>query len=228
MKDNNKNKDLGSVLKVATLFDLDGVLIDSETEYTKIWSEINRRYSSQYSDLAFRIKGMTLNNILETYFPDKSLHEKIRQDLYELEGKMVYNWKPGAKELLEKLMDLGIPRVLVTSSDKKKMAHLESERPDLFPLLSDIITAERITRSKPDPEGYLLGAKLAGVDSPNCAVFEDSLQGVKAGKASGSYVIGVAGTLPPVTLKPYSERVIESLEEIDPQELISILQNRKS
>ena len=57
---------------IGVLFDLDGVLIDSESEYTKVWSEVNRRFPSQYPDLAHRIKGMTLDNIIaaETAFRD--------------------------------------------------------------------------------------------------------------------------------------------------------------
>lgn len=198
----------------AALFDLDGVLIDSETEYTRIWSEIGRRFNNPLPDFAQRIKGMTLDNILNTHFPDYSIHEEIKKVLHDLEFKMVYNWKPGAKELLEFLRDNGIPRVLVTSSDNLKMQHLKEERPDLLPLMSDVVTADRISRSKPDPEGYLLGASLAGTEAKNSLVFEDSLQGVKAGKNSGAFVIGVAGTLPENTLRPYSNIVVNQLTEI--------------
>lgn len=198
----------------AALFDLDGVLIDSETEYTRIWSEIGRRFNNPLPDFAQRIKGMTLDNILNTHFPDYSIHEEIKKVLHNLEFKMVYNWKPGAKELLEFLRDNGIPRVLVTSSDNLKMQHLKEERPDLLPLMSDVVTADRISRSKPDPEGYLLGASLAGTEAKDSLVFEDSLQGVKAGKNSGAFVVGVAGTLPESTLRPYSNIVVNQLTEI--------------
>ena len=198
----------------AALFDLDGVLIDSETEYTRIWSEIGRRFNNPLPDFAQRIKGMTLDNILNTHFPDHSIHEEIKKVLHDLEFKMVYNWKPGAKELLEFLRDNGIPRVLVTSSDNLKMQHLKEERPDLLPLMSDVVTADRISRSKPDPEGYLLGASLAGTEAKDSLVFEDSLQGVKAGKNSGAFVVGVAGTLPESTLLPYSNIVVNQLTEI--------------
>lgn len=198
----------------AALFDLDGVLIDSETEYTRIWSEIGRRFNNPLPDFAQRIKGMTLDNILNTHFPDYSIHEEIKKVLHDLEFKMVYNWKPGAKELLEFLRDNGIPRVLVTSSDNLKMQHLKEERPDLLPLMSDVVTADRISRSKPNPEGYLLGASLAGTEAKDSLVFEDSLQGVKAGKNSGAFVIGVAGTLPENTLRPYSNIVVNQLTEI--------------
>ncbi len=211
---------------IAFLFDLDGVLIDSETEYTKIWSEINHRFPSGYDDLAFRIKGMTLDNIMKTYYPDESTDKTIRNLLHEMESKMTYRWLPGAKEMLQWLDNKGIPHVLVTSSDDKKMEHLREEIPELESMFTFIVTANLITRSKPDPEGYLLGAGEVGVRPENCVVFEDSLQGVKAGRNSGAYVTGVAGTLPASTIEPYCDRVVSTLEGFDMEEICEILRHR--
>ena len=64
--------------KVGFLFDLDGVLIDSEKEYTSIWTEIDRQFPSGYENLALRIKGMTLTEIIDTYFPAPSQREGVR------------------------------------------------------------------------------------------------------------------------------------------------------
>ena len=203
------------------LFDLDGVLIDSETEYTKIWSEINRRFPTGYDDLALRIKGMTLDNILATYYPDASLANVVRDTLHELESHMTYRWLPGAEKLLKWLMADSIPRALVTSSDNKKMEHLKEEIPELMPMMSAVITADRISRSKPDPEGYLLGAHEIGIPISQCVVFEDSLQGVKAGRASGAFVVGVAGTLKPEILQPFCDIIVSSLEDLEPAKLFA-------
>ena len=85
-----------------------------------------------------------------------------------------------------------------------------------------------MTRSKPDPQGYLLAARSLNADPEACVVFEDSLQGVKAGKAAGCYVVGVAGTLKREVIEPYCDRVVDSLEEIDPDEIISRLITRTS
>ena len=62
------------------------------------------------------------------------------------------------------------------------MAHLKEELPELRDMFDFVVTADLITKSKPDPEGYLLGAKKIDKDIRNCVVFEDSAQGVKAGK----------------------------------------------
>lgn len=212
--------------KIGVLFDLDGVLIDSETEYTKIWGEIDRRFPTGVPDMPIRIKGMTLDNILATYFGAYPDQKPIRAALHELENRMTYRWLPGAREFVEWLIAKDIPRVLVTSSDDRKMQHLREELPELEKMMTAIVTADKITRSKPDPEGYLLGASLIGVDPRHCAMLEDSRQGVKAGEASGGYVIGVAGTLPAEEIAPHCDIVIQSMDEIDREALVGILETR--
>lgn len=213
--------------EIVFLFDLDGVLIDSEKEYSKIWAEIDRRFVSGVENLPIVIKGMTLDEIISTYFPGEERGNNVRNTLHQLESEMKYEWLPGAKDLLSGLRNKGIPTVLVTSSDRKKMAHLREELPETEDFFSHIITGDLVSRSKPDPEGYLKGMELCCINPCGSVVFEDSLQGVKAGRNSGAYVIGVSGTLPAATISPYSDRVIESLVEIDLEELIDILKNRK-
>lgn len=210
---------------IGFLFDLDGVLIDSESEYSKIWGYINEKYPTGIPNFTITIKGMILDKIL-SHFPDPSKHDEIRDLLHELESKMTYRWLPGAKEFIEWIQSQGYPRILVTSSDDKKMEHLREELPELEGMFTDIITANRITKSKPDPEGYLLAASLANADIKNCAVFEDSMQGVNAGKNSGAYTIGVAGTWPAEKIEPFCNIVVNNLNEIDKTDLVNLLENR--
>ena len=184
------------------LFDLDGVLIDSESEYSRIWSTVNKEFPTGVPDLEVKIKGCTLDKILDDYYP-------------ELEGKMRYVYLPGAENLLAGLRKAGIPAVMVTSSNDDKMRHLDEELPGIREYFQYIVTADMISKSKPDPEGYLKGASLIAKDIRRCVVFEDSLQGVKAGRSSGAYVVGVIGTLPRHVLEPYCDLLVHSLEEIN-------------
>lgn len=219
------NYSITKTKQIGFLFDLDGVLIDSESEYTKIWRKINEKYKSGIPDFTNIIKGMTLDNILKK-FPNPEKHQEIRDTLHDLESKMIYRWLPGAKEFVEWLCDMNIPRALVTSSDDKKMEHLREEIPELEGMFTVIVTADKITKSKPDPEGYLLAAKLVGADILNCVVLEDSLQGVNAGKNSGAYVIGVAGTWPAEKIEPFCNIVVNNLSEINKKGLVDLLQER--
>lgn len=210
----------------AFLFDLDGVIIDSEREYSRIWAAINREFPTGVPDLERVIKGCTLDKILEDFFPGTELRGKVVERLYELEGKMRYVYLPGAESLLDSLNNEGIPAVLVTSSNDDKMRHLREELPGLESKFRHIVTANQVSRSKPDPEGYLIGASMAGCRPQDCFVFEDSIQGVKAGRNAGSYVIGVAGTNPRSALEPYSDMVVDSLEEIDIYTLLNVRKDK--
>lgn len=211
--------------RCAALFDLDGVLIDSETVYTRFWSEMGRKFRPDVPTLAIDIKGTTLTHILGTYFkPDT--HAYIKERLDELERTMPFDLKPGVRDLLASLNERNVPAVMVTSSNEQKMTSLWTRQPELRGFFKGIVTADMIHHSKPDPEGYLSGAAIAGVPPRNCVVFEDSEQGVMAGQRAGAYVVGVAGTLPAAVIAPYSDRVVDTLQNFDVDALIDTLTSR--
>lgn len=213
-------------MKVGILFDLDGVLIDSEREYSRIWSEIESHYPTGIEDYALKIKGQTLTKILTDNYPDETIREEVRVMLHQLEREMSYYYCLGAEQLLDDLCKEGIPCAIVTSSDDVKMRHLFADVPSIKGKVGIIIDSTKVTRSKPDPEGYLLGADALGVDIRHCAVVEDSVQGVKAGRASGAYVIGVIGTKTREELAPYCDFLVDSLSQIDITTLRNILEKR--
>lgn len=218
MENNDRN--------IGCLFDLDGVLIDSERIYTKIWEAIEEQWPTGVENFAYKIKGTTLEDILDHYFPDEDVRKQVVKELYRLEGMMIYGPKPGALEFIESLNVHNIPIALVTSSNAKKMQHLWNDMPGFKEEFNVIITGDEVTNSKPDPEGYLKAAAKIGVRPTACAVFEDSLQGVKAGKAAGAYVVGVAGTLKAEDIAPYSDVVVDSVADVDIVELEKILSRR--
>lgn len=207
------------------LFDLDGVLIDSETEYTRIWSAINEHFPTGIDNFPILIKGQTLTEILNRYYPEDQ-HAAVTDMLNRLEQQMKYRYLPGAHEMLLELRRRGIPSVLVTSSNEMKMRRLREELPELEGLFTDIVTADRISRSKPDPEGYLLGARLCDARPQDCVVFEDSLQGVTAGHRAGCYVVGLSTTLPAVQLIPMADRIVDNLSQITIDEVIQAIENK--
>lgn len=212
--------------EIGCLFDLDGVIIDSERLYTKIWEAIEIQWPTGIENFAYKIKGTTLEDILDRYFPNPDVQRQVVDELYRLEGLMIYRPLPGAMEFLEALNKAGVPTALVTSSNDKKMAHLWSDMPELKKDFKVVITGDEVEHSKPDPEGYIRAAKAIGVETKHCAVFEDSLQGVKAGRAAGAFVVGVAGTLKAEDISPFCDIVVTSLGEISLKRLYNILVNR--
>ena len=212
--------------KIGFLFDLDGVLIDSEKEYTRIWTTIGQLFPTQYEDFAIKIKGMTLTNILKTYYEDNINREAVRKQLYAMESEMRYEWLPGAKELLQELCDRGIPKALVTSSNQDKMAYLYRQIPELKNFFEAIITGDKVPRSKPDPVGYEIGAMEIGCRPHKCAVFEDSLQGVMAGERAGAMVIGVIGTLKEEVIAPHCNLCVSTLIDFPLERIIHYIATR--
>lgn len=210
---------------IGCLFDLDGVLVDSERIYTKIWDSIEKQWPTGIENFPYKIKGTTLEDILTRYFPE-DIRGKVTEELIRLEGMMIYGPLPGAVEFLDKLRERQIPLALVTSSNNLKMEHLWQDMPGFDRKFNLIITGDVVSHSKPDPEGYLKAAEGLGVSPARCAVFEDSMQGVKAGRAAGAYVVGVAGTLKAEDIAPFCDIVVNAVAEIDVDALTSILKSR--
>ncbi|MDE6022025.1 MAG: HAD family phosphatase, partial [Muribaculaceae bacterium] len=201
------------------------VLVDSERIYTKIWEAIEAQWPTGIENFAYKIKGTTLEDILERYFPE-NVRENVTNELIRLESMMIYEPLPGAIDFLNTLIKEKIPIALVTSSNNIKMEHLWNDMPDFKEKFDVIITGDEVKCSKPDPEGYMTAAKALGVTPQRCAVFEDSLQGVKAGKAAGAYVIGVAGTLKASDIAPYCDTVVNAVAEVNLEILEEALKSR--
>lgn len=206
--------------RYAALFDLDGVLIDSETTYSKFWTEIDREYPTGYADYAMRIKGTTLPMILKD-FPE-NLHEEIVRRITEFQSNMHFTPFDGARDFLKALRGHGFAIALVTSSDSDKMERLFVQLPWLRGAFDFIVDASMVTRSKPDPQGYLLAAERLGYKPQDCFVFEDSLQGLKAGRSSGATVIGISTTYPAERLEGLADEIYPSVGQIDIAHLISL------
>lgn len=206
----------------AALFDLDGVLIDSETIYSRLWGEIGRRYVPEIRDFAAIIKGSTMNRILATYFPDPDISQSVVKAVRDFETTMTFDPYPGVIDFINDLRRHGIATAIVTSSGPDKIAHLSRRQPTLVKSVDTIISAADVTRSKPDPEGYLIGAQRLGADPCDCFVFEDSLSGLQAGRASGARVIAVATTLPASSLQGYGHIVINSVADLTADTLLAL------
>lgn len=212
--------------KIGFLFDLDGVIIDSEREYDKIWESLNQEFPTGVFNLQKKIKGCTLKKILDDYYKDSETRKAVEERLHFLEKKMTYSYLGGAQQFLKELRRKSLATALVTSSDWEKMRNLVSQIPGILDYFDFVVTGNLVTKSKPDPEGYLLAASQIGIDPANCIVFEDSLQGVKAGRASKAYVVGIYGTLEAETISPYCDIVVGDLAEIHLADLMERVMSR--
>lgn len=179
---------------IVALFDFDGVIMDTETQYTVFWNEQGLKYLNE-EDFGRRIKGQTLTQIYEKYFSTlPEAQQEITAKLNAFEKQMDYEYIPGVEAFIADLHRHGVKTAVVTSSNEEKMQNVYKAHPEFKGMVDRILTGEMFARSKPAPDCFLLGMEIFGVTPEDTYVFEDSFHGLQAGMASGATVIGLATT----------------------------------
>ena len=205
---------LDTTQTLACLFDLDGVILDTETQYSVFWVDTCKRYLNDGS-LGNKLKGQSLELIYKTLFPNQpELCAKITEQLDAFEASMKMEYIPGFPSFITQLKEHGVKTAIVTSSNKAKMQSVKKNRPELWDVFDFVLTAEQFAHSKPAPDPYLLGAEKTQAAISNCVVFEDSFNGLKSGRAAQMKVVGLATTNPKEAIKDYADMVISDFTEI--------------
>ena len=205
------------------LFDFDGVIADTESQYTFFWNKQGKDYLG-LENFGHTIKGQTLVQIFGKYFDGMTREqEMIVPDLNAFEKTMTYDYIPGAYEFLKTLKSRGIRTAIVTSSNDIKMSNVYASHPELLELVDAVLTSEHFSKSKPDPECFLKGMEVLGATPKETIVFEDSFHGISAGRASGAFVVGLATTNKSEALTPLCDLVIDDFTSIDVDMLSKLL-----
>ena len=180
----------------AALFDLDGVVFDTEPQYTVFWGSQCRLYHPEHPGLEHEIKGSTLDQIYGRWWSGELEKEReaVTQRLNEFEAQMDYTYINGLEAFINDLHQHGVKTAVVTSSNQPKMQSVFKARPEFKELFDAILTSEDFAESKPSPDCYLRGAARFGVEPSECGVLEDSFNGLKSGRAAGMFVVGLATT----------------------------------
>ncbi len=196
----------------AALFDLDGVVFDTEPQYTIFWGTQCREFHPEHPGLEQEIKGQTLLQIYDKWFSGE-LKEKqavITDRLNEYERQMAYEYIDGFVDFIKSLRRQGVRTAVVTSSNLEKMEIVYGVHPEFKSLFDAILTSEDFEYSKPDPDCYLKAAKKLGANVENSVVFEDSFNGLKSGRAAKMRVIGLATTNKAEAIRPLCDEVISN------------------
>lgn len=199
---------------MAALFDLDGVVFDTEPQYSIFWGGQFRRYYPEHPGMEQLIKGMTLVEIYEKYFQNKGIQNRITRELDEFEQTMDFVYVKGFENYVKSLRDRGVKTAVVTSSNMAKMENVYRKRPEFKTYFDAILTSEDFAESKPSPDCYQRAAQRFGLTKDECVVFEDSFNGLKSGRAAGMYVVGLATTNSPESIAPFADRVIKEYGEM--------------
>lgn len=214
-----------SSMPPAALFDLDGVIIDTERQYTLFWDMIGRQYL-HHPDFGKLIKGGTLVHIFEEFFSElKDKQNEISAALDDFEAKMEVPYINGFKDFFQNLKKAGWKTAVVTSSSAGKMKSVYKKIPEIQTMFDKILTAEMFSKSKPDPDPYMLGAEIFNLPRTNCLVFEDSVNGFKSAKSAGMKLVGLTTTNPENIVSRYADLIINDFYEISAEKALEILKN---
>lgn len=197
------------------LFDLDGTLVDTEYQYTRFWERVGEELDIQVPNLAQVIKGRTLTSIFQNFIPSVALQQEITRRLDSFESQMQFTFYPGALDFLDDIRSNGVRCAVVTSSNRAKMQALRSKVPQFDTLFDKVLTAEDFTASKPDPSCYIYGAQVFSAPKRHCVVFEDAVNGLQAGVASGIFTIGFPTTNPRSVIQPLCHHVCSGFPPLD-------------
>ena len=184
----------------AILFDMDGVVIDSEKLYSQTEKKLLAQYGVKFDESDWHyIKGCTEKQFYDLVYskfniniPRNQLIDKGRNFL-----KMVFTqeleYMNGFNEIYS-VFKKQYKLALVTSTGPELVNHIDSLL-SIYEKFDIVITSEDTTIHKPQPEPYLIAMERLQLQPNQCIIFEDSIQGIKAGKAAGSYVIALEGSL---------------------------------
>lgn len=215
---------MNSTKCIAALFDFDGVVVDTEPQYSVFWNAQGRKYHPELPEFGRMIKGQTLTQIYDKYFADREeIQDEITSELNNFEQNMLFNYIPGVDSFLKELRARGVRTAIVTSSNDKKMDNAYKAHPELRKSVDCILTADMFVHSKPDPECFLLGAEIFDTDPENCVVFEDSFHGLEAGNRAGMHVVGLATTNPAEQIRDKADAVIQDFNEFSYEKMMNIM-----
>jgi HAD superfamily hydrolase (TIGR01509 family) len=183
------------------LFDMDGLLIDSEPLWLEAETAIMARLGASWSEEdQAQLLGGSLERSVRYLLskatraaPPELIGEWLMSDIIERVRRDGVPVQPGARELLAAVRQAGLPHALVTSSERGFMDAVLASTGMRFDVL---VCAEDVTATKPDPEPYLLAAKLVDVDPGDCFALEDSPNGVASAEAAGCRVFAVPSLVP--------------------------------
>lgn len=209
------------------IFDLDGVLVTTDEFHYQAWKRMADEEGIYFDrQINHRLRGVSrmasLEIILERatrrYSDDEKLEMATRKNtyyrdlLYTLTPKALL---PGALKMLTELRRLGIKTAIGSSS---KNTPLIMERTALADKIDAVADGNDITRSKPDPQVFLIAAERLGLPAEQCLVVEDAVAGIEAGRRAGMAVFGI-GT---PDILPGVENIAENLSQVTAKQLVNL------
>lgn len=184
------------------IFDMDGLLVDSEPIWDSIWPKCFRQMNLPLPPDSFYTGGRGMSGeiyarYVQSFYPQADASQLVATFMKLGEERFAQGvpLKPGARELLEYLQTQKMPCAVASSSSRRIIeGNLRSN--GLSAYFSVVVSGQEVAFTKPDPAIFLLAAERLGVDIRRCLVLEDSLNGVRAGHAAGAVTVMVPDLVP--------------------------------
>jgi len=183
----------------AVVFDMDGLMFNTEEVYWQVGQAILRRRGHDFDGpLCAAMMGRPPQAAFEIMIRYHGLSDSWEQLYVESQEEFIARLDaslapmPGLMDLLRRLEEAGIPKAIGTSSGRRLVDAVLS-RFAMQPRFEFILSAEDITRGKPDPEIYLKAARRFGLETAEVLVLEDSQNGCQAAASAGTVAVAVPG-----------------------------------
>ena len=205
----------------AVLFDMDGLIFDTEALYKKSWqnaiNEQGLELTGEYYQKFIGVQDAECERLLEMKFAeqlDMASFRQVRDMMLEAEREKGIDYKIGFEELFVELQGRAFKCALVTSSALKQVQHHFSGS-DYLQLFDVVITAEKVKNGKPAPDCYRMACEQLDIAPSECLVLEDSNNGMRAGLAAGCHAIMIPDLLKPdADVAERAMSVVGSLAEV--------------
>lgn len=190
-------------MKQGAIFDMDGLLLDTERVYQENWMETARRFGQtpfpEFPTAVSGTNGEEQRRVIRRYYPEVDAWAFQRDCISRVDGILNHRCapeKPGAREILEFFRGKGVQTAVASSSGRERILS-NLRQTGLENLFDAIVSGQEVAQGKPEPDIFLLAAERIGCAPEECYVFEDSINGVRAGMAAGCVTVMIPDLVPP-------------------------------
>lgn len=189
-------------MKQGAIFDMDGLLFDTERMYRDSWKQSAQQFglvhNPDFPRAVCGSSGAHMREIILQYYPQVDAKAFADDCILRVERELETHVpeKTGVRDILQYFKQHGV-RVAVASSSKRATVLHNLKQADILSYFDAVVSGDQVTHGKPAPDIFLLAAQQIGCEPENCYVFEDGTNGIRAGVAAGCTTIMIPDLTPP-------------------------------